>query len=73
MILKFTGRVEKILAGSISGVRQAFICSPMKSIRTAAREFEIPLTTVHKVLQKSFKKITTVCLQSANVTETSAK
>ena len=32
--------------------KQAFSRSPMKSIRTAARELELPPTTAHKVLCK---------------------
>ena len=35
---------------NIERVRQAFSRSPIKSIRTAARELELPPTTVHKVL-----------------------
>ena len=37
-------------AENIEGVMQACSRSPMKSIHTAARELELPLTTVHKVL-----------------------
>ena len=37
-------------AGNIESVMQAFSRSPMKSIHTAARELELPLITVHKVL-----------------------
>ena len=36
-------------------VRQAFSRSPIKSIRTAARELELPPTTVHKVLHKRLR------------------
>ena len=36
-------------------VRQAFNRSPIKSIRTAARELELPPTTVHKVLHKRLR------------------
>ena len=39
-------------AENIERVRQAFSRSPIKSIRTAARELELPPTTVHKVLHK---------------------
>ena len=55
---------------NIERVGQAFQRSPMKSIRTAARQLELPRSTVHKVLTQEFK---IVCLQSANVTNTSAK
>ena len=37
-------------AENIESVMQAFSRSPVKSIRTPARELELPLTTVHKVL-----------------------
>ena len=37
---------------NIESVRLAYSRSPMKSIRTAARELELPLTTVHNVLYK---------------------
>ena len=37
---------------NIKCVKQAFSHSPIKSIRTAARESELPSTTVHKVLHK---------------------
>ena len=60
----------RISAENIESVRQGFSCSPMKSIRTAARQLELPPTTGHKVLHKRFK---IACLQSANVTETSTK
>ena len=56
-------------AENIESERQAFSCSPMKSIRTAARDLELKPTTE----QGSTQKVTIVCLQSANVTETSAK
>ena len=36
-------------------VRQAFQCSPMKSIRTAARQLELTRSTVHKVLHKNLR------------------
>ena len=49
--------------------RQAFSLSPMKSICTAARELELKPTNE----QGSTQKVTIVCLQRANVTETSAK
>ena len=39
-------------AENIESVRQAFSRSSMKSIRTVARELELPLTRVHKVLHK---------------------
>ena len=39
-------------AENIERVRQAFSRSPIKSIRTAAREWELLPTTVHKVLHK---------------------
>ena len=38
---------------NIERVRQAFQRSPMKSIRTAARQLELPRSTVHKVLHKN--------------------
>ena len=38
---------------NIEHVRQAFHRSPMKSIRTAARQLELPRSTVHKVLHKN--------------------
>ena len=41
----------------------------MKAIRTAARELELKPTSE----QGSTQKVTIVCLQSANVTETSTK
>ena len=40
---------------NIERVRQAFQCSPMKSIRTAARKLKLPRSTVHKVLHKNFR------------------
>ena len=40
---------------NIECVRQAFHRSPIKSIRSAARELELPPTTVHKVLHKSLR------------------
>ena len=45
----------RTLARNIESVRQAFSRSLMKSIRTAAIEFELPLTTVHKILQKRLR------------------
>ena len=36
-------------------VRQAFQRSPMKSIRTAARQLELPRSTVHKVRHKNLR------------------
>ena len=56
-------------AENIESERQAFSCSRMKCILTAARDLELKLTTE----QGSMKKVTIVCLKSANVTETSAK
>ena len=40
---------------NIEHVRQAFQRSPMKSIRTAARQLELPHSTVHKVLHKNLR------------------
>ena len=40
---------------NIECVRQAFQCSPMKSIHTAARQLELPHSTVHKVLHKNLR------------------
>ena len=45
-------------AENIESVRQAFSCSPMKSIRNVAKELELPLTTVRKILHK---RATIVC------------
>ena len=42
-------------AENIESVRQAFSCSAMTSIRTAATELELPLTKVHKVLSKRLR------------------
>ena len=42
-------------AENIERVRQAFSRSPIKSIRTAARELQLPPTTVHKVLHKRLR------------------
>ena len=42
-------------AENIDRVTQAFSCSPIKSIRTAARELKLPPTTVHKVLHKRLR------------------
>ena len=49
-----TGR-KRISAENIKSVRQAFSGSPMKPIRTAARQLELPPTTVHKVLHKRLR------------------
>ena len=49
-----TGR-PRISVENIESVRQAFSRSPMKSIRTAARQLELPPTTVHKVLHKKLR------------------
>ena len=40
---------------NIERVRQAFHPSPMKSIRTAARQLKLPRSAVHKVLQKNLR------------------
>ena len=40
---------------NIECVRQAFQCSPMKSICTAARQLELPRSTAHKVLHKNLR------------------
>ena len=40
---------------NIERVRQAFQRSPMKSIRTAARQLDLPRATVHKVLHKNLR------------------
>ena len=40
---------------NIERVRQAFQRSPMKSIRTADRQLELPRSTVHKVLHKNLR------------------
>ena len=40
---------------NIERVRQAFQRSPMKSIHTAARQLELPRSTMHKVLHKNLK------------------
>ena len=40
---------------NIEHVRQAFQCSLMKSIYTAARQLELPCSTVHKVLHKNLR------------------
>ena len=40
---------------NIERVRQAFQRSPIKSIRTAARQLELPRSTVHKVLHKNLR------------------
>ena len=40
---------------NIERVRQAFQRSPMKSIRTASRQLELPRSTAHKVLHKNLR------------------
>ena len=40
---------------NIERVRQAFQRSSMKSIRTASRQFELPRSTVHKVVHKNLR------------------
>ena len=40
---------------NIERVRQAFQRFPMKSIRTAARQLELPRSTVHKVIHKKLR------------------
>ena len=40
---------------NIERVRQAFQCSPIKSIHTAARQSEQPHSTVHKFLHKNLR------------------
>ena len=40
---------------NIERVRQAFSRSPIKSLRSAARELELPSTTVHKVQHKRLR------------------
>ena len=40
---------------NIEHVRQAFQRSPMKSIRTAAKQLELPYSTVHKVLHRNLR------------------
>ena len=40
---------QEQLKKNIEHVRQAFHGSPMKSICTAARQLELPRSTVHKV------------------------
>ena len=40
---------------NIERVRQAFQRSPMKSIRTASRQLELPRSTVHKVQHKNLR------------------
>ena len=42
-------------AENIERIRQAFSRSPIKFIRTSARELELPLTTVHKVQHKKLR------------------
>ena len=55
---------------NIERVRQAFQCS-IKSIHTAARQVELPCST--NSAQSPTQEFKTLCLQSANVTGTSAK
>ena len=43
----------KISDENIDRVREAFARSPTKSIRTAARQLQLPRSTVHKVLHKN--------------------
>ena len=50
-----TGRL-RISAENIESVRQAFSRFPMKSIRTAVTQLELPPTTVHKVLHRRLTK-----------------
>ena len=50
-----TGRSGRPFEENIERVRQAFQRSPMKSIRTAARQLELPRSTVHKVLHKNLR------------------
>ena len=45
----------RISAENIASVRKAFSRSTTKTIRTAAGELELPLTTVHKVLCKRLR------------------
>ena len=45
----------RTFAENIESVRQSFSPFPMKPIRTAARELELPPTTVHKVQQKRLR------------------
>ena len=45
----------RISEENIERVRQAFCRSPMKSIRTASRQLELPPSTVHKVLHKNLR------------------
>ena len=45
----------RTFAENIESVRQLFCRFPMNPIRTAARELELPPTTVHKVLQKRLR------------------
>ena len=46
---------------NIERVRQAFSRSPIKSIGTAAKELELPPTTVNKVLDKGYDCTLTKC------------
>ena len=40
---------------NIEHVRQAFQHFPIKSIRTVARQLELPVSTVHKVLHNNLR------------------
>ena len=53
-----TGRL-RLSAESIKRIKQTFSCSLINSIRTAAREYEFPSTTVYKIAHN------TVLLQNA--------
>ena len=46
---------EEWATKNIESVRQVFQRSPMKSIRTAARQLELPRSTVHKVRHKNLR------------------
>ena len=45
----------RISAENIGHIKQELICSPIKSIRTDAREMELPPTTEHKILHKRLR------------------
>ena len=49
------GCSERTSVENIECVRQAFSCSPIRSICTAARELELPSTTVHKIRHKRLR------------------
>ena len=49
-----TGR-PRISTENIESVKQAFSRFPMKSIRTAVRQLELPPTTVHEVLHERLR------------------